>query len=1036
MGAGHYRNGKGHRTVVLMAALVLGALLTNGVAEGADGKTRDRVHVRHAPVALTKPGERAGQLQHAPTNLGKLKTKTKASSLQPAGFGVVEPQSGLRLAAIAAPTAPVVTSAPSNPTYDLNASFSFSSPGATSYDCRLDNASFAPCTSPKSYAGPLSAGNHNFRVRARDASGTSAVTLVAWTISRPPAPTITSGPETTTVERTATFTFESSLAGVTFECRLGNASYAACTSPKVYTGLTTGGKTFRVRARNASGTGTEQVYQWTVTNLPAPTITTSPTNPTLARNASFEFSSIAGTTFECRLDGSSFAPCTSPKVYPGPLGFGSHTFRVRAVHPTYGTSAAALLQWTIELRAPTIDSAPAATTTSTSATFTFSNLEPSVTYQCRLDAATFAACTSPITYSSLALGAHTFSVRSLKSGATSAATSHAWSIVLNIPKPVKMRLLLVSADGNETDLPALKAFFDQLGIPYTTMIATQSDLTPAFLASGGTGNFQGVVLTTGNLTHNAAAPGQPENWISAFSAEEWQTLWAYEAEYKVRQVTSYTFPFGLPDDYGLALVDSQDTLTMPLATNLTDAGKAIFPYLNTANPITVTGAWAYLATKRDATVTPLITTANGYVIASTNTYPDGRENLAVTVANNPNLVHSQVLSYGLVNWVTRGVFIGERHVNLGVQVDDLFIDSDMWDVDANSDLTGLRFRLDGGDVTNMVAWQNAIRARPNFGQFRLEFAFNGEGSNPDIWEDDELTPNGDTLTPAVVANQSNFSFVNHTYTHANLDPLDYLTALDEIERNQQTAGDLGFTNYDPASLVQPDISGLTNPAFLQAAFDSGIQYLISDASRPEWANPTPNTGFYATGQPSIVIIPRRANNLFYSLRTQQEWVDEYNWFYCLCSTDSPSPWKFWATPQTYEQILDHESDFLLSYMLRWDIDPWMFHQANLGRYSGGRTLLGDLLEAAFDKYAAVYNLPVRNLTQKQAGDFVAQRMAFNASNVDGTLVPCQGITLSVGNAAKVPLTGVNAGSSESYGGQTISSVQMTPGTPTTIPVSC
>ena len=85
-------------------------------------------------------------------------------------------------------------------------------------------------------------------------------------------------------------------------------------------------------------------------------------------------------------------------------------------------------------------------------------------------------------------------------------------------------------------------------------------------------------------------------------------------------------------------------------------------------------------------MTPLITTANGYVIASTNTYPDGRENLAVTVANNPNLVHSQVLSYGLVNWVTRGVFIGERHVNLGVQVDDLFIDSDMWDVDANSDL--------------------------------------------------------------------------------------------------------------------------------------------------------------------------------------------------------------------------------------------------------------------------------------------------------------------------------------------------------------
>jgi hypothetical protein len=268
-----------------------------------------------------------------------------------------------------------------------------------------------------------------------------------------------------------------------------------------------------------------------------------------------------------------------------------------------------------------------------------------------------------------------------------------------------------------------------------------------------------------------------------------------------------------------------------------------------------------------------------------------------------------------------------------------------------------------------------------------------------------------------------------------MDTASYETALDEIQRNQQKEEELGFTHYDGDTLVQPDISGLGNPAFLQAAFDSDIRYLISDASRPEWANPTPNTGFYATGQPSILIIPRRANNLFYNLRTPQEWVDEYNWYYWLGSP-STSQWKFWANPQTYAEILDHESDFLLSYMLRWDVDPWMFHQANLGRHNGGRTLLGDLLEAAFDKYAAVYNLPVRNLTQKQAGELVARRMAFNASNVDGTLVPCQGITLSVGNAATVPVTGVNAGSSESYGGQTISSVEMTPGTPTTIPVSC
>jgi hypothetical protein len=667
----------------------------------------------------------------------------------------------------------------------------------------------------------------------------------------------------------------------------------------------------------------------------------------------------------------------------------------------------------------------------------FSSIVTGATFQCRLDAASYSSCTSPKTYTGLAVGSHTFRVRARTFWGAGAEAVYTWTITNAQPagKPLKMRLLVVSADGNETDFPALEAFLSQLGIPFTTMIATESDLTPGFLSDGQTGNFQGVILTTGNLTYNAAAPGEPENWISAFTPEEWQTLWNYEAEYKVRQVTSYTFPYGLPDDYGLNLVTYQDTLSSPLDASLTDAGKTVFSYLNTSSPITFKGAWVYLATKRDASVTPLLQTSDGYVLASTNTYSDGRENLAVTAANNPFLLHSQLLSYGLLNWVTRGVFLGARHVSVGVQIDDLFIDSDMWDTEANSDLTGLRYRLDGGDFDNLLSWQNGIRSRPSLGQFRLEFAFNGEGTNPAIWQDDPLTPNGDTLTPSVLASQQNFSFVNHTYSHQALDLTDYDTARSEITLNQQTAATLGFTHYDPESFVQPDITGLTNPAFLQAAFDTGIRYLISDASRPDWANPTPNTGFYSESQPSILIVPRRANNLFYSLRTPDEWVDEYNWFYWLGSPSS-SQWKFWADPQTYDEILDHESDNLLSYMLRWDIDPWMFHQANLGRYDGSRTLLGDLLEATFDKYANVYDLPVRNLTQKQSGELMKQRMAYDASGADATLVPCQSITLNVARSAVVPVTGAVAGSSETYGGQSISSVPVTAGTPETIPVSC
>lgn len=768
----------------------------------------------------------------------------------------------------------------------------------------------------------------------------------------------------------------------------------------------------------------------------APVITAAPTNPTYQTSATFRFSSSGATSYQCRLD---LIPiwlnCSSPRVY-SLLPYGTQTFRVRARNSS-GTGPEQRYSWTINRPpAPVISSAPANPTLERTASFTFSSIASGVSFECRLDQAAYAACTSPKTYSSLAVGSHTFRVRARTFFGSGAETLHTWTIgAVPVAKPVKMRLLVVSADGKETDFPALKAFLAQLGVPYTTMIATESDLTAGMLSDGQTGNFQGVILTTGNLTHNAAAPGEPDNWISAFSPEEWQTLWAYEAEYKVRQVTSFTFPYGLPDDYGLNLDTYQDTLATPLEASLTDAGKSVFPYLNTASPITFKGAWVYLATKRDASVTPLLTTANGYVVASTNSYSDGRENLAVTAANNPFLLHSELLSYGLVNWVTRGVFLGERHVNLDVQVDDLFIDSEMWDVDANTELTGHRYRLDADDFANAIAWQNAIRSRPGLSEFRLEFAFNGEGTDPSIWEGDPLLPNGDTLTPAVRAGQANFSFVNHTYSHENLDLTNYDTALAQITLNQQVAATLGLTHYDPESFVQPDVSGLTNASFLQAAFDRGIRYLISDASRPEWANPSPNAGFYATGQPEIFIAPRRANNLFFSLRTPEEWTDEYNWFYWLGSPSS-SQWKFWADPQTFEQIMDHESDNLLSYMLRWDLDPWMFHQANLGGYDGARTLLGDLLGATFDKYASVYNLPVRNVTEKQAGQLMKQRMGYDASGVEGTLVPCQSITLSVTQSAVVPLTGVATGASETYGGQAISSVPVSAGTPQTIPVSC
>lgn len=584
-------------------------------------------------------------------------------------------------------------------------------------------------------------------------------------------------------------------------------------------------------------------------------------------------------------------------------------------------------------------------------------------------------------------------------------------------KPVNLKVLVIAADGKETDYPAVTAFLSQIGIPYDTLLAAQTPLTANMLSNGTTlGYYQAVILVTGNLSYFNSSTNQ---WESAFDQTEWNTLWQYEATFGVRQLTSYTYPGGWPDNYGLTLVTYQDTTNAPLTATLTPAGQQIFSYLKPTAPITFRNTWVYLATVNNATTTTPLLTLGSYAIASINNYTDGRQNLAITAGNNPYLIHSLLLSYGAINWVTKGLFLGERHVYMGPQVDDLLIDSDMWDTTALTDTTGLSFRTSGADYQAVINWQNAMRTTyPLAAALKLEMAFNGEGASG-IYSPD-------TLTPAVRKNHAPFNWVSHTYTHANLDTISYSAASTELSRNHTTATtQLRLTNYFRDALVQPDISGLYNSEFHRAAKTFGIKYLISDTSRPEWNNPTPNAGFYSTFQPSILIIPRRPTNLFYNLRTPAEWESEYNCFYGPNGTCAGGRFRYWSQNLTYEQILDKESDMWLQYLLKWDMDLLMFHQANLGAYNGTKSLLGDLIAATLAKYSTAYNLPIISLNQHNIGIKMANRMTYNGSGVRATWTPCQSVVVTTVKPALIPVTGLAYGTSkEVYGGQNISYIQM------------
>jgi hypothetical protein len=228
---------------------------------------------------------------------------------------------------------------------------------------------------------------------------------------------------------------------VSFDCSRDGSAFASCTNPKVYSGLSEGAHVFAVRARTAAGaTGSAATYTWRVDATPpdAPTLSGKPANPTNATTAALTFTgSEGGLTFQCNLDGNGFGPCASPTSYSR-LGEATHTFKVRAVDAAGNTGPALAYKWMVDLTAPTtaiIVNRPANPTTGTSATFTFRGGGVNSSFQCRLDGAAFAACTSPKSYTGLAAGAHTFAVRTIDlAGNTSASVAHNWTVIVPITK--------------------------------------------------------------------------------------------------------------------------------------------------------------------------------------------------------------------------------------------------------------------------------------------------------------------------------------------------------------------------------------------------------------------------------------------------------------------------------------------------------------------------------------------------------------------------------------------------------------------------
>ncbi len=232
----------------------------------------------------------------------------------------------------------------------------------TKFDCKLDSAAFASCTSPVSFAN-LSEGVHRFDVLGYDAAGNkSAPISYSWTIDvTAPVVNITTGPAALGNSPNANFNWTATDGGSgikTLECRIDGAAYTACgAAGQNFLNLAAGSHTLNVRATDAAGNVGNATRTWVIDlTAPAVQILTGPDAYVKVTTAQFTFSAMDANgiaSYECRLDAGAYAACASPNVLNS-LGEGGHIFFVRAIDMAGNVSQPASRSWTIDKAPPII----------------------------------------------------------------------------------------------------------------------------------------------------------------------------------------------------------------------------------------------------------------------------------------------------------------------------------------------------------------------------------------------------------------------------------------------------------------------------------------------------------------------------------------------------------------------------------------------------------------------------------------------------------------------------------------------------------
>lgn len=505
-----------------------------------------------------------------------------------------------------------------------------------------------------------------------------------------------------------------------------------------------------------------------------------------------------------------------------------------------------------------------------------------------------------------------------------------------------LRVLLIGR-GEEPTLSAWRAQLVREGVPFDEHITSRDGpLTEALLGDGVMDAYYNAVVV---------AVDGPSLETAVLSRPERAVLERFERQFDVRRVTAYVVPslaVGLHDPLYVGRMQG-------VTGTVTRAGQDVFGYLVGEFPVDP-AASGYLSLPASDTFRVLVEGSGASALIGVWTHPDGREELVSTVDANAGMLHFQLLRHGMLDWATRGVYLGHARDYFAAHIDDVFFVNARWDpqtkVDRDESVTPIRMTAE--DVLELEQWQERTG-------FPVELLFNGA--------DVEEAPD-DPLNRALLDRRDAFRWTNHTFDHALLGGTDRATMERSIVENLRFA-ERADVRLEPTELVTGAHSGLDDRTLAAALGATGIRWIGSDAS-------------YDRDQCGIgpaLTVPRYPTGVYANVGRRAELLDEDDHLHRppphgICASAS-GPCR--DAPIRWGEFVERETAAIFGRVVGNDPRPHFFHQSNLAE----DRLFYPVIDAVLEMHRRYFRTPIDVPRMSTSGAILSRQSRWAAAMREG-----------------------------------------------------